>query len=88
MLVPAIKGKFDYLQVDEQFHRLLANHTGNGTLDVFDLPASAPKIKSRRRRCPANKPGNCPTTSLATSPEFIFEKPRSERYLSDRAVVF
>jgi DNA-binding beta-propeller fold protein YncE len=38
ILVPATKGKFDYLQVDEQFHRLLANHTGNGTLDVFDLP--------------------------------------------------
>jgi len=38
ILVPATKGKFDYLRVDEQFHRLLANHTGNGTLDVFDLP--------------------------------------------------
>jgi DNA-binding beta-propeller fold protein YncE len=38
MLVPGTKGKFDYLQVDEQFRRLLANHTGNGTLDVFDLP--------------------------------------------------
>jgi DNA-binding beta-propeller fold protein YncE len=38
ILVPATKGKFDYLKVDEQFHRLLADHTGNGTLDVFDLP--------------------------------------------------
>jgi DNA-binding beta-propeller fold protein YncE len=38
MLVPGTKGKFDYLQVDQQFRRLLANHTGNGTLDVFDLP--------------------------------------------------
>jgi DNA-binding beta-propeller fold protein YncE len=38
MLVPATKGKFDLLKVDEQLHRLLANHTGNGTLDVFDLP--------------------------------------------------
>src|SRR5271169_5365823 len=38
MLVPATKGRFDCLRVDEQFHRLLANHTGNGTLDVFDLP--------------------------------------------------
>src|SRR6266436_162916 len=27
ILVPATKGKFDYLRVDEQFHRLLANHT-------------------------------------------------------------
>src|SRR5271165_226085 len=38
ILVPATKGRFDCLRVDEQFHRLLANHTGNGTLDVFDLP--------------------------------------------------
>ncbi|HYY30586.1 MAG TPA: YncE family protein [Chthoniobacterales bacterium] len=38
MLVPGTKGKFDLLKVDEQLHRLLANHTGNGTLDVFDLP--------------------------------------------------
>ena len=38
ILVPATQGKFDYLKVDEQLHRLLANHTGNGTLDVFDLP--------------------------------------------------
>jgi hypothetical protein len=30
MLVPATKGKFDCLRVDEQFHRLLADHTGNG----------------------------------------------------------
>ena len=38
ILVPATKGKFDCLQVDEQFNRLLADHTGNGTLDIFDLP--------------------------------------------------
>ena len=38
ILVPATRGRFDCLRVDEQFHRLLANHTGNGTLDVFDLP--------------------------------------------------
>ena len=38
ILVPATKGKFDYLKVDDQSHTLLADHTGNGTLDVFDLP--------------------------------------------------
>jgi hypothetical protein len=38
IVVPGTKGRFDYLKVDEQFHRLLADHTGNGTLDVFDLP--------------------------------------------------
>jgi len=36
--VAGTKGKFDYLQVDGQLHRLLADHTGNGTLDVFNLP--------------------------------------------------
>lgn len=38
ILVPATKGKFDYLKVDERSHTLLADHTGNGTLDIFDLP--------------------------------------------------
>jgi hypothetical protein len=38
IVVPGTKGRFDYLKVDEQFHRLLADHTGNGTPDVFDLP--------------------------------------------------
>jgi DNA-binding beta-propeller fold protein YncE len=38
ILVSGTKGRFDYLQVDAPLHRLLANHTGNGTLDVFDLP--------------------------------------------------
>jgi DNA-binding beta-propeller fold protein YncE len=37
ILVPESKGGFDYLQVDEGRRRLLANHTGNNTLDVFDL---------------------------------------------------
>lgn len=37
MVVPDSKGGFDYLQVDEAQRRLLANHTGNDTLDVFDL---------------------------------------------------
>jgi WD40 repeat protein len=37
VLVPDSKGGFDYLQVDESRRRLLANHTGNNTLDVFDL---------------------------------------------------
>src|ERR1700756_4946984 len=38
MAVPGTKGGFDFLQVDQQLHRLLADHTGNKTLDVFDLP--------------------------------------------------
>jgi DNA-binding beta-propeller fold protein YncE len=37
--VTGTKGRFDYLQVDEKLNRLLASHTHNGTLDVFDLPA-------------------------------------------------
>jgi len=37
MLVPDTKGGFDFLEVDTEHRRLLANHTGNGTLDVFDL---------------------------------------------------
>jgi DNA-binding beta-propeller fold protein YncE len=37
MVVPDSKGGFDYLQVDEAQRRLLANHTANNTLDVFDL---------------------------------------------------
>lgn len=37
MVVPESKGGFDYLQVDEAQRRLLANHTANNTLDVFDL---------------------------------------------------
>jgi YVTN family beta-propeller protein len=36
IVVPGSKGGFDYLQVDEANRRLLANHTGNNTLDVFD----------------------------------------------------
>ena len=37
IVVPESKGGFDYLQVDAAQRRLLANHTGNNTLDVFDL---------------------------------------------------
>jgi DNA-binding beta-propeller fold protein YncE len=37
IIVPESKGGFDYLQVDEGKRRLLANHTGNNTFDVFDL---------------------------------------------------
>ena len=37
IVVPDSKGGFDYLQVDEPLRRLLANHTGNNTLDVFEL---------------------------------------------------
>ena len=38
MTVPGTKGGFDFLEVDRQLHRLLADHTGNKTLDVFNLP--------------------------------------------------
>jgi len=37
VVVPDSKGGFDYLQVDAEKRRLLANHTGNNTLDVFDV---------------------------------------------------
>ena len=37
VIVPDSKGGFDYLQVDAPARRLLANHTGNNTLDVLDL---------------------------------------------------
>jgi DNA-binding beta-propeller fold protein YncE len=36
--VPGTKGRFDYLQIDGGLHRLLADHTVNGTLDVINLP--------------------------------------------------
>jgi len=36
--VPGTKGGFDFLEVDRQLHRLLADHTGNKSLDVFNLP--------------------------------------------------
>jgi DNA-binding beta-propeller fold protein YncE len=38
MAVPGTKGGFDFLEIDRQMHRLLADHTGNKSLDVFDLP--------------------------------------------------
>jgi len=34
--VPDSKGGFDYLQIDNANRRLLANHTGNESFDVFD----------------------------------------------------
>lgn len=37
IVVPDSKGGFDYLQVDVAKRRLLANHTGNNTLDIFDV---------------------------------------------------
>ena len=36
--VPGTKGRFDLLEVDRPLHRLLADHTGNKSLDVFNLP--------------------------------------------------
>jgi DNA-binding beta-propeller fold protein YncE len=38
IVVPGTKGGFDFLQVDQPLHRLLANHTGNKSFDVFNLP--------------------------------------------------
>ena len=37
VVVPDSKGAFDYLQVDDANRRLLANHTGNNSFDVFDV---------------------------------------------------
>src|SRR5437899_1532281 len=36
ILVPDSKGGFDYLEFDAANHRLLADHPGNGTLDIID----------------------------------------------------
>src|SRR5438045_3891367 len=41
IVVPDSTGGFDFLQVDAAARRLLANHTGNGTLDVFDLDSGS-----------------------------------------------
>jgi YVTN family beta-propeller protein len=35
--IPASKGKFDFLRVDDKRHRLLAAHENDGTADYFDL---------------------------------------------------
>jgi len=35
--IPAAKGKFDFLRVDEKRHRLLAAHENGATADYFDL---------------------------------------------------
>lgn len=41
IVVPDSKGGFDYLQVDDSQRRLLCNHTGNGSLDVFNADSGA-----------------------------------------------
>ena len=38
IVVPGTKGRFDFLEVDPELNRLLADHTENKTLDVFSLP--------------------------------------------------
>jgi DNA-binding beta-propeller fold protein YncE len=37
IVVPDTKGGFDFIQADSSRRRLLATHTGNGTLDLIDL---------------------------------------------------
>jgi DNA-binding beta-propeller fold protein YncE len=37
ILIPDSTGSFDFLRADEDHRRLLAAHTGNNTLDIFDL---------------------------------------------------
>src|SRR6202453_1595253 len=39
------QGRFDFIKVDSARHRLLASHTGNGSLDIIDL-ATSKLIKS------------------------------------------
>ncbi len=39
ILLEGTKGKFDFIRVDRDKHRLLLAHTGNKSLDVFDLDA-------------------------------------------------
>ena len=36
ILIPDSHGKFDFIETDPQTSRLLATHTGNKTLDIFD----------------------------------------------------
>ncbi|CAN5770571.1 hypothetical protein BH09VER1_BH09VER1_45980 [soil metagenome] len=36
MVIPNTTGRFDFIEMDQGAERLLAAHTGNGTLDVFD----------------------------------------------------
>lgn len=43
--LPGTQGKFDFIKIDPVNHRLLACHTGNGSLDVIDL-ATSKLIKS------------------------------------------
>jgi DNA-binding beta-propeller fold protein YncE len=43
--IPASKGKFDFLRVDDKRHRLLAAHENDGTADYFDLATN--KLISR-----------------------------------------
>ena len=45
ILVPGTKGGFDFIEIDATKNRLLADHTGNGSLDVFNL-ADGKLIKS------------------------------------------
>jgi DNA-binding beta-propeller fold protein YncE len=45
IVVPDTKGGFDFLEFDATKRRLLADHTGNGTLDIFDA-ADGKLIKS------------------------------------------
>src|SRR5437016_1358369 len=37
LLLEKTQGRFDFLRVDASKHRLLLAHTGNKSLDVFDL---------------------------------------------------
>lgn len=43
--LPGTQGKFDFIKIDKSRHRLLACHTGNGSLDVIDV-ATSQLIKS------------------------------------------
>jgi len=45
IVIPDSHGKFDFIEVDQQAGRLLAAHTGNATLDIFDS-ATGKFIKS------------------------------------------
>ncbi len=40
MEVNGTQGKFDFIKIDSANNRLLACHTGNGSLDVIDLITS------------------------------------------------
>ena len=66
------KGKFDFLAVDASHRRLLAAHTGNGSLDIIDLDQGT-LIKSvatgAAQDCAVDEKGNRYLASVSKPPQ-------------------